>query len=154
MRAKIDETAALFHQVSSTAENITTDFHLLLITNSKNLIVDVAYLEGKGLISKPQILSGHKPSQKDIDSLSYGERQSHHTIGSGLPVKAADKIRQIIQHTQVVLHDDNIAAQAVYLINTPFNSVCSITVKRTATSGKHSTAKGINDRNRHFISIS
>ena len=36
---------------------------------------------------------------------------------SRLPVKAIDKIGQIIQHTQVVLHHDDIAARAVNIGN-------------------------------------
>lgn len=72
----------------------------------------IANLEGKGLIPKSQIFSRNKTSQKDVDALSNRERQSHYPIRSRLPVKAADKIRQIIQHAQVVLHYDDVTTQA------------------------------------------
>jgi hypothetical protein len=52
----------------------------------------LAYLEGKGLISKSQILSGHKPRQQDIETFSHGERQSHHTVSTRFSIKTTDEI--------------------------------------------------------------
>jgi len=47
-----------------------------------HLVTRHAYLEGKRVVSKSQVLNRHKPSQKDVGTLSHKEGQSHHTVSS------------------------------------------------------------------------
>ena len=52
----------------------------------------LSHLEGQTLFSEPQVLSGHEPSQKDVDALPYAERQRHDTVCPRLTIEAADEV--------------------------------------------------------------
>ncbi len=52
----------------------------------------LSHLEGETLLSEPQVLSGHKTGQEDIDSLPYAEGQRHDTVCPRLTVEAADEV--------------------------------------------------------------
>lgn len=62
----------------------------------------------KLLIPKPHVLSGHKPSQEDIDAFPDSEGHGHYSIGSRLSIEAADEIREVIEDGEVVLDNDDV----------------------------------------------
>ncbi len=66
------------------------------------------YLEGEGFFSESQVLGGHKAGQEDVDAFSNAEGHSHHPVRSRLAVQAADEVRQVIQHCQIVLHHNHV----------------------------------------------
>jgi hypothetical protein len=48
-------------------------------------------------------------SQEDVDALAHAEWQRDDAVRAGLAVQAADEVREVVQHGQVVLHHNHIA---------------------------------------------
>ena len=60
-------------------------------------------LEGQRDFTETQVLGGDEAGQEDVDTLTHAERQGDNTIRSWHTIQAADVVRQIIQHAQIVL---------------------------------------------------
>mmetsp|Transcript_35444 Transcript_35444/g.88930 ORF Transcript_35444/g.88930 Transcript_35444/m.88930 type:complete len:416 (+) Transcript_35444:840-2087(+) len=79
------------------------------------LHVRLRHLEGERLLAEAQVLGGHKAGQEDVDALPHAERQCDHAVRTWLAVQAADEVGKVVQHREVVLHDDHklVGAQQV-----------------------------------------
>jgi hypothetical protein len=62
------------------------------------------YLECKCLVAESEVLGGHEACEEDVDAFSYGEGHGNDAVSRGGAVEAADEVRQVVQHGQVVLH--------------------------------------------------
>lgn len=67
----------------------------------------LGYFENKGFLSEAQIFRWHKTVQKYVYTLPHGEWHGNDAIGAGYSVQAADKVGQVVQHGQIVLHDND-----------------------------------------------
>mmetsp|Transcript_11110 Transcript_11110/g.12173 ORF Transcript_11110/g.12173 Transcript_11110/m.12173 type:complete len:201 (+) Transcript_11110:208-810(+) len=65
-------------------------------------------LESQGDFSKSQIFGGNKTGQENVNTFSDTERHSDNTICSGFTIQTANKIREIIQDTQIMFNDNDI----------------------------------------------
>lgn len=107
---------------------VPESLHLLLIGC-------LSHLKDQRGLSKPEVLRGHVAVQEDVDAwnetnvevvdvlcaevtcskgggfeLTFPDAEGHgdHSVGAGDSVQAADEVRQVVQHTQVVLHHNDI----------------------------------------------
>ena len=74
-----------------------------------------SYLKRKRFISEPKIFCWNKSSQENIDAFSNREWQGNHPISTWLSIQAANEVGQVIQDTQVVFNNDDIAETEIAL---------------------------------------
>ncbi len=65
-------------------------------------------LEGEGLIPEAQVLGGDEAGQEDVDALAHTEGHGDHSVRARLAVEAADEVREVVEHRQVVLHHNHV----------------------------------------------
>lgn len=63
--------------------------------------------EGQGLVTESQVLGWDVAVQENVDTLANAMRECHDTIDGRLAVEYADVIREVIQHTEIVLDNLN-----------------------------------------------
>jgi len=83
-------------------------------------------LERERHVSEAQVLGGDEASQEDVDALTHAERHRYDTVGAGLTVQHADKVRQVVEHTQVMLdhnHEPIAMFDIIELMITPMHVV-------------------------------
>lgn len=68
----------------------------------------ISYLESDANISKSHVRGGDVAVQEDVDSLPHGVRVGHNTKYARSAVQQAYVIGHEIQHTQVMLHYNDI----------------------------------------------
>ena len=72
--------------------------HVRICVSGKLLDIVIAlasvfsHLKSEALFSEPQILSGNKARQEDVDALPYTEGQRNDTVCPRLTVEAADEV--------------------------------------------------------------
>ena len=49
--------------------------------------------------------------KEDVDPLADGGGHGHDAVRPGDPVEAADEVGQVVQHGEVVLHDNNVVVR-------------------------------------------
>ena len=64
--------------------------------------------QGRTFVPEPQVFGGHEPGEEDVDALANPEGHCDDAVRAWFAVQAADVIRQVVQHRQVVLHDDDV----------------------------------------------
>ncbi|GIX61170.1 Kinase suppressor of Ras 2 [Babesia caballi] len=66
-------------------------------------------LEAQRVLAEPQVLSGHKPVQKYVDALTHAEGRRDDAVHRRFAPEAANVVRHVVEHGQVVLHDDDVS---------------------------------------------
>eukprot|EP00955_Chlamydomonas_euryale_P024458 257810-Chlamydomonas_euryale.AAC.1 len=66
------------------------------------------HLERERLVAEAQVLRRDKAREEHVDALAHAKGQRHDAVRAWLAVQAADKVRQVVEHRQVVLDDDNV----------------------------------------------
>ncbi|KAI3494682.1 hypothetical protein L1887_40498 [Cichorium endivia] len=65
-------------------------------------------LERKRLVAETHVLGGDVAVEEDVDAITDGRRHGHDTVHRGDAVEAADKVREVVEHGQVVLDGDDV----------------------------------------------
>mmetsp|Transcript_16711 Transcript_16711/g.24544 ORF Transcript_16711/g.24544 Transcript_16711/m.24544 type:complete len:414 (-) Transcript_16711:112-1353(-) len=74
------------------------------------VISSLRNLECQGILSEPQVLRRYISRQEDVDAFPSAEGHGDDPVGGGHAVEAADVVRQVVQHSQIVLHHQHVAA--------------------------------------------
>lgn len=65
-------------------------------------------LKGKFLFSEPHVFCWHKSREEDVDAFSDSEGHGNDSVCCWFSIKAADKIRKVIEDGEIVLDDDDV----------------------------------------------
>ncbi|KAH3681394.1 hypothetical protein WICPIJ_007663 [Wickerhamomyces pijperi] len=71
-------------------------------------ILGIGQSELQGFGSEPQVFGNNVTIQEHVDTFSDGGWQGDNTVHGWGTVKNTNEIRQVIQHGQIVLHDDDV----------------------------------------------
>ena len=66
-------------------------------------------LEGESIIPKSQVLRRDETSKERIDTDADAEGHGNDAVGSGRAIQDADVVTEIIEHSEIVLNDKNVA---------------------------------------------
>ena len=59
-------------------------------------------------VPEPQVLGRQEPVQKVIDAVGNSGRRSNHAVVTRRPVEQANKVREKVEHCQVVFNGDDV----------------------------------------------
>jgi len=72
------------------------------------LLAGLGNTELEGLFTEAQVFGRDVTVQEDVDPFADGRRQRDHAVDGWLSVKHADKVGQVVEHGQIVLHHNDI----------------------------------------------
>jgi len=83
------------------------------VTESPRLLGDellgpLSNAEGQAFLTETQVLGRDVAVQEDVDAFADRVRMGNDTVNGGLAVENADVIREVVEHGQIVLDDDDI----------------------------------------------
>ena len=113
------------------------------------------HFESKFFITELHVLSGDETIEEDIDSFTNRERHSDNAIYTGLSVKAADKVGQVVQNGQVVLNNDDIVGDAQEGANGPgsVETLFDVQVGGGLIEHVNVSLRNANQRNCHTLQL-